>query len=301
MAEFMLFSKALGLNNVLENGRLFYLEGGYSYLQETSDVVIDSSGSVKRRYAFDSVFDGNAHSLWSEGEFCFFVSGGVLRRVLKDMTTVVVLSGISDEPMYFVKEFGKVYASNGVNRFVITDTTVSSWDAVVPTQVSVDTRQLGMIDNFTKMCVHAGRLFVLQGGKYLWQSEPGNFHCFNISDGPLPFEEIHGFVSVETGLYVSCEKGVVFLSGANKATFEKSVAYSLPALGGNFALIDGGAAGKDGEFIKLCAVWGTERGLCTGDYRGVVRDHTSMKVSFPAPITGTIVNTGDYTILSMEV
>lgn len=301
MAEFMLFSKALGLNNILENGRLFYLEGGYSYLQETSDVVIDGSGSVKRRHAFDSIFSSNAHSLWSEGEFCFFVSGGVLHRVMADMSVVVVLGGISDEPMYFVKEFGRVYASNGVNRFVITNTAVTSWDSVIPTQGSADTRQLGMISNFTKMGVHAGRLFALQDDKYLWQSEPGNFHCFDISDGPLRFEKVHGFVSVGTGMYVSCEEGIVFLAGANKLTFEKSRVYSLPAIGGKFTLFDGGTLGKEGEFPSVCAGWITDNGFCTGDYRGVVRNHTSTKVSYPIPDACAIVNTGDYTIFSMEV
>ena len=151
MAEFALFEKSLGLNNVFEDDRLFYLEGGYSYLQETADVVVDESGSIKRRYGFDEIFNLASHSIWASGNFCFFVSDGALYRILSDGSIVVVVSGIDNADMYYVKEFGKIYATNGVNRFIITETSVSSWHSSAPIQNSVDTRQLGMIEGFTKM------------------------------------------------------------------------------------------------------------------------------------------------------
>lgn len=300
MAEFALFEKSLGLNNVFEDDRLFYLEGGYSYLQETADVIVDGSGSIKRRYGFAEIFNLASHSLWVSGDFCFFVSDGTLYRILSDNSVVVVVSGIDNAEMYYVKEFGKVYATNGVNRFIITETAVSSWSSTAPIQNSVDTRQLGMIEGFTKMTVHAGRLLVLKGNR-VWQSEPGNFGCFDKVDGSIPFEVVHGFISVGTGVYLSCEDGVVFLDGASKKDFVKRLVYTLPAVDGKFILTDGSKLGRPGEYLGICVEWISKDGLCIGDSRGVVRNVTSAKVSFPDPSGCAIVNAGDYTLFSLEV
>lgn len=50
MATAPVFRGALGLNNVVEPHRLKYREDGFCELAEAVNVIIDDSGSVKRRF-----------------------------------------------------------------------------------------------------------------------------------------------------------------------------------------------------------------------------------------------------------
>ena len=52
---------------------------------------------------------GDAHSLWSSNEFCLFVSGGDLYRILPDMSVVLVTASVGDIAMCYVELAGKVY------------------------------------------------------------------------------------------------------------------------------------------------------------------------------------------------
>lgn len=303
MATAPLFRGALGLNNVVEAHRLKVLDSGFCELGQAANVVVDDSGSVKVRYGTTSVFNaGPVHSLWSKGKYCFFVSGGNLYRRLLDGTNVLVISGIGDLPMYYEVMFGKVYMTNITVKLIVDDDSVTNWTFDSSAQQASDTRVLGMLSGFTKMCVHAGRMFVLVDNKYLWQSEPGNPRQFDISSGPIPFGEIYDFVSVGKGMYVSTDDGVLFLEGSAKENFIREVAYSKRAVTGTMQVMDGSDIGDDGqEFYGRTAVWVSSDGVCFGDARGFVKNKTSKQVIFDKAVSGTAtVLPGQY-LFSLEV
>ena len=202
MATAPVFRATSGINNVLEAHRLKYGEDGGCPLAEGVNIIIDDGGSFKRRFGIEKLHDGGAHSIWSKGEFCFFISGGDLYRVKLDGSVVLVTSGVGDIPMYFEMMHGKVYCSNEFVRLILTDSTVSNWVANVPSQMKDDKRVLGMVSSFTKIKAHGGRFFV-QTPEGICQSEPGNPACFDIANCLLPFKEVHDFVSVGSGMYLS--------------------------------------------------------------------------------------------------
>ena len=297
-----IFKGSLGLNTAIEPHRLRYNDAGFCEFAEGVNIIIDDNGSFKRRFGIEKLHDGVAHSLWSKGAFCFFISGGDLYRVMLDGTVVLVTSGIGDIPMYFEMMHGKVYCSNGLVKLVLTDTTVSSWIANVPSQMKDDKRVLGMISSFTKIKAHGGRFFV-QTHEGICQSEPGNPGCFDIANCLLPFREVHDFVSVGSGMYLSCEDGVVFLEGYSKENFQRKVVYSRKAIPGTMTTVDGSDVG-DGvttEFYGVTAVWVSDNGVCFGDARGFVENKTSRALVFDQAISGAgVVIPGQY-FFSLEV
>ena len=265
MASKSIFKGSHGINNVLEPHRLQYDDAGYCHFAEAVNVVIDDSGGFYRRFGTNFLHDKGAHSLWSSGKYCFFVSEGDLYRVLSDFSVVKVIGGIGDTEMVYAVMHGKCYMSNSNVRLIVTDDSVSSWDAVVPEQFAGDSNVYGIIDNITSLAVHAGRLFAVSGGKYLWQSIPGNPCCFSISDGPINIPGLNGIVSVGTGLYVSCDDGVLFLSGSSKADFVRSVVYTKKIIKGTLNVIDGSDVRTGIEYPRLNAIWVSENGVCIGD------------------------------------
>lgn len=303
MATESLFRGALGLNNVSEPHRLRILENGFCELGEAVNVVVDDSGSVKVRYGITAVFDTDpVHSLWSKGKYCFFISEGDLYRRTVLGVNVLVLGGVGNFPMYYEVMFGKVYMTNGVVKLIVDDATVSDWTFDASPLQASDTRVLGMLSGFTKLCVHAGRMFVLVDNKYLWQSEPGNPRQFDISSGPIPFGEVYDFVSVGKGMYVATDDGVLFLEGSAKENFIREVAYSKKAVVGTMQVMDGSDVGEDGqEFYGRTAVWVSSDGVCFGDARGFVKNKTSKQVIFDKAVSGTAtVLPGQY-LFSLEV
>lgn len=302
MAVVPVFRRSLGLNNAVEAHRLKYNKDESCNFAEAVNIIIDDNGSFKRRFGIEKLHNAGSHSIWASGEFCFFVSGGSLYRVKLDGTVVLVTSGIGDIPMYFSVMHGKVYCSNGFVRLILTDTTVTNWVANVPAQMKDDNRILGMLAGFTKMTVHGGRLFVLVGN-VLWQSEPGNPGCFDLAHGAIPFAEVHDFVSVGSGMYISCEDGIVYLEGYAKENFQRKIVYSKKAVPGTMTTIDGSDVG-DGvttEFYGVTAVWVSDNGVCFGDARGFVENKTSGSLVFDKAVSGAgVAILGQY-FFSLEV
>lgn len=300
MATAPVFRAARGLNNVIEPHRLGYSEDGACYFVEAVNVIVDDGGSFKRRFGKKEVRLGDAHSLWSSNEFCLFVSGGDLYRILPDMSVVLVTASVGDIAMCYVELAGKVYCSNGIIGLVVTDSTVTNWVASVPTKMPGDERVLGMPGYFSKMVIHGGRLFGL-AGNILWQSEPGMFGCFDLANGAIPFTVVHDFVSVGSGMYVSCEDGIVYLEGTSKENFERKVVYSKGCVPGTMTVVDGSDVGDGTDFFGQTAVWVTRSGVCFGDARGFVKNKTSQYLSFNAGISGAGVGIPGQYFFSLEV
>jgi hypothetical protein len=299
MAKESVFKGAVGLVNTVEPHRLRYLENGFCQLAEAVNVIIDDNGSVKRRFGRSSVFNAATHSLWSKGKYCFFVSGGDLYRRMLDKTNVLVMGGVGDYPAFFEYFQNKCYMSNGVVRLIIDDSSVTNWTANVPSQMKGDSRVLGMPFQFTRMCAHAGRMFVL--GDRLYQSEPGNARCFDLAAGSIPFEDAGEFASVGEGMYISHAGGVSFLQGSSKDDFESRMAYTKPIIPGTLTAIDASAIDTGIEYYGKLMIWVSSDGVCIGDSRGVVHNKTVRSLVFDKAISGAAAVMPGYYFFSLEV
>ena len=254
---------------------------------------------MARRLGTLKVFDGPVHSVWARGKYCFFVSDGSLYRRIAG-ANVLVTSDIGDSQMYYELMFNKCYMSNGSVRLIVDDSSVTAWVANVPTQVQSDKRVLGIVSDFTRLCVHAGRMFV-QKGNGIWQSEPGNPGCFNLGSGPMSFGELGDFVSVGNGMYVSCEDGVVFLEGAAKEDFVRKNVYSKSAIPGTLCVVNGTDIEDSQEFFGNTAAWVSSDGVCFGDARGFVKNKTSRSLEFDTASVGAAVALPGKYFFSLEV
>ena len=301
MATAPVFRGALGLNNVVEPHRLKYREDGFCELAEAVNVIIDDSGSVKRRFGIVNIFDGPAHSLWAWGPYCFFVSEGKLYRRMPNGTNVLVHGSCGDSPMYFEEFGGKVYCSNGTFRAVLHDMTIESYAASIPQQYRSDSRVLGVPASFTKMCAHAGRMYFMDG-RYLWESEPFNPQCVDMANGFIDFgTDMVDFVSVRGGIYVSTAYGVHFLGGSSKEDFVAYDAFDSPMIPGTCSKIRADEVGSGDMVQGIAAIWTSQAGVCIGSEDGRVTNVTSRRLVFDTATTGAgVVIPGQY-FFSLEV
>lgn len=302
MASVPVFRSARGLNNRVEPNRLKYAEDGSCELAEAVNVIIDDSGSVKRRYGITPVFvTGPCHSLWSWGPFCLFVSEGNLYRRMSVGSNVLVYSGCGDAPMHYAEFAGRVYCSNGSFRAKLYGMSIESWDAVVPAQYRSDTRTLGIPDSFTLLCAHAGRMYAADG-QFLWESEPALPGCYDLGGGAMSFEsEITALVSVRGGIYVSTAFQTYFLNGSSSKDFVRVEAHPSPIVPGTAQIIAGDELGNGDMAQGQAAIWVSRDGVCVGDASGNVTNVTSRRLVFDQASSGAAcVLPGQY-FFSLEV
>lgn len=301
MAKESIFKGATGLINTVEPHRLRYFENGFCQLTEAVNVIIDDAGSVKRRFGVNNVYDGPVHSLWVKGNFCFFISEGDLYRRMVDGTNVLVTGGIGNYPAFFEYFQGKCYMSNGTVRLILGESSITNWVPNIPAQLKGDSRVLGMPANFTRLCAHAGRMFVLGDDGRLWQSDPGNASCFDLATGSIPFATTGEFVSVNDGIYLSSAGGVGFLVGTSKDNFEYRTSYTKSIIPGTLTVIDASDVDTGIEYYGKLAIWVSSDGVCLGDSRGVVHNKTLRNLVFDKAISGAAAIMPGYYFFSLEV
>lgn len=301
MATKPVFRATSGLNNVLEPHRLQYGDDGGCPLAEAVNVIIDDGGGVRRRKGRALLFDGPAHSLWSWGPYCFFVSEGALYRRMANGTNVVVHASCGDAPMFFEKFGGRVYCSNGTFRAILHDLTIESWSASIPQQYRSDTRVLGLPSSFTRLIAHAGRMYLVDG-MFLWETEPHLPGCVDMSREPISFGvDIEDGISVRGGIFISTKYGVKFLAGSSREDFVTYDVHDSPAVPGTMTRIAGDEVGSSDMIQGMGAIWTARAGVCVGSEEGKVTNVTSRRLVFDNAISGAgVVIPGQY-FFSLEV
>lgn len=109
-------NKFLGLNN--QRPKLGLQK---EYLYTANDIIIQDDLTIKVRNGNERIVTTTTtpHSLWAEGDYCFYREDDKLVRLFKDMATSVVTTGIiSKNRMYYKLINGTVYMSDGTSGFV---------------------------------------------------------------------------------------------------------------------------------------------------------------------------------------
>lgn len=107
MAE-LSFIQFRGINNVLPDTSL-----SPSDFVTARNVDLDDAGLIYRRKGPRNVLAGPAHSIFSAGSLCLVRRGDALERVFPDMTTKVLMTGLTGARTVYQATPGRIYFADG--------------------------------------------------------------------------------------------------------------------------------------------------------------------------------------------
>lgn len=96
-------------------------------LVEATNVDIDDSGRLSRRAGQELKIAGAAHSLWSNGEVCLFMQGGLLHWMNAAYGSAAISSGWSGDAMSYVDVNGVVYMTDNFGAAALDGGGMRSW------------------------------------------------------------------------------------------------------------------------------------------------------------------------------
>jgi len=278
-----IYTGASGLNTVSDPVRIDFKDG-ITDLQVAVNISIDKSGRINRRTGVTLAQAGSYHSLFCDKGDCFVVSGEYLYRVNDDDTLAEVTSGLTeDEKMAFVQVGPRTYYTNGYEKGFIYEAGSNSWEA--GTYTGPDTnRDFSGPPTGTHLATFNGRMFISEG-TVLWWSEPFNFDIYDKAESFIQFfDKIIMVQPVAEGIFVSTEKKIYFLGGAEPRAFTVREVYQYPAAEWSNAVerIESSEIGFDGG---ACAVWASREGAILGLPTGQVLNLNKNKVVYPDEAT----------------
>lgn len=116
-----------GINNQLRPERT-----PPAYLKEALNVDLDKLGGVHKREGYSKVFDGDYHSLWSNGVVAFAVKDGRLVRISSSLQVEIDLNFETDSALRFDSVDGRVFFASDEGSYEIVNDTVIPWGILEP-------------------------------------------------------------------------------------------------------------------------------------------------------------------------
>lgn len=126
--------KFAGLRNNVANSR-FELDD----LEAALNIDLDDTGRASRRSGFNTqILAGNCHSVGpNNAGRCFVVAGTNLYEIFPDLTTTIVVSGITPNlPVSYVVVGDLYYWSNGIDQGCVDSTGARSMGLAIPPQIA---------------------------------------------------------------------------------------------------------------------------------------------------------------------
>ncbi len=299
-----------GLNNILPPYDLSRTEfigrvGVTStFLYEAKNVDITDAFHIKRRKGYEKKYEGNVHSLWSNGEICLFREDEQLKKLNKDYSIDILAYGFTTLKvrMYYVDLVDKIYCSDGIKSGVIENGKWRNWASGIDlrireyderkrllTDMVLDPLPPGMLEYYNS------RLYSVQHN-VIWYSHPFTYELCDMSSDYIMEEEPITFIaSVSDGLWVGTDKYVCFYNG-NNPPFKR-------ILKTNFGAIKGTAIKVSREYLvrgdweryhgvgksNILVVWASPKGICIGGDGGEFANITDTIFVFPESSEGCIM------------
>lgn len=294
---FNLFRGTTGLNTKVDPVRLHYNpDTGVQELAVAYNVDIDDTGRISRRKGFTKKLSVPIHSLFSEKNFCLFVTGNSLCRLASDFVTYTSIATVTaGARMSFCHVNGEVYWMNGHEKGVIREDGNHAWTRPASVIGPETTRVFFDPPIGSIVAYYRGRIFVVQGS-VAWYSEPFGFSLFDLARGFVHLEDaIIMFRAVEDGIFAGTEKGVFFLKGDDPNVFkvvqvtdERPVAGSDVSVHAKIMATDSGRAIVDIQSGDVSTLWLSSRGICFGGGDGSFHNLTEDKHEvLPFGLTGS--------------
>lgn len=269
MAEpWMDFRNFLGINNMADPLRIPIVKGG-AFLEVGENIDIDDDKMMHRRKGFDAVLSGNVHSLWSNGQVCFFCEGTNLKRLYEDYSTEIILGGInSGERMNFVESDGTIYFSNlSIVGYIE--------DGISHPFPNPDLRFKKRMVGGHLIEFYNSRLYTAQGSKVFF-SDATELMQMDRRKNFLQFSgRITMLKGVKDGLYVGAGNDVFFLLGDDpllQGGFLYDKVTDSKAIEGSAITIEGEDIGPD--LLGKAVLWATEDGIYLGVPGGQAKEVT---------------------------
>ena len=279
-----IYAASTGLNTVTDPTRINYdAETGISDLGVAINVTIDQTGWISRREGYSPVFNGDVHSLYSDGDLCVFVTDNVLYQLLPGYSTASLTTLGSNDRLAYTHVNGDFYYTNLHESGIIRSNGVHE-DWVAQDYVGQDTnRTFDGPRPGSHIAFFAGRIFVSEEN-ILWWSEPFAFSWFDRARNFLMFSsDVRMVKAVSHGLYVSDEENTYFLSGRDPKEFTQTTVAPYPAIEWSEAIdyVETWEVGLTDLEPGLCALWASLEGACLGTPTGVFKNLNKNKVIYP--------------------
>lgn len=103
-------------------------------LAVATNVDLDNSGKLLSRGGYTKKINGTFHSMWSDGDFCLFVTGTELHRLNTGLTSSTVIRNdlTAGLEMSYAAVNGQVYYSNGSQSGIYSQSGNRTWGITPP-------------------------------------------------------------------------------------------------------------------------------------------------------------------------
>ena len=269
----------LGINNVDDSFQLLpQIDVSRRFMR--ADMLILQNVDISNQYSI-SVREGNTlelpgtgiHSLWAEGDVCFFVSANSLYRLSTAYTSELLYSGlIVNTRMTYVKVNSRVYMTD--NFFIGYYSSSAIFALPSPVQKYKLPLPAGKFIRYYRGCLYVAR------GKVLYISDALCDH-YDIRTGYRVFSgDITLLEAVDNGLYVS-DGSTWFITGKGADEFERQKVADEDAIPYTATVITGEDVGEEG-ISETVVFWVSTAGICVGMNGGKIKFITSGKYSIPS-------------------
>lgn len=278
--QLKLFRGAVGINNKTDPARLQYNpETGVEELAAGVNVDISSSKRIGRRKGYTLELAKAAHSIFSCGEYCLFVSSNALCVLEPDYTWSAIRNVAVGATMRYVRAGTDIYYCNDNERGIVRDRISYSWVAAdyvgPPTIKTFSDPPTGHL-----LELYNGVMLVAEDN-VLWHSEPYAYSWFDLAKNYIQFSERLTMIkAVQGGVFVSTEKETFFHKGGAVKEFQQSKIADYPAIEGTEVTVNASRVG-DGNITGLAAMWASTEGVCFGGPDGYFRNFTERKLEYP--------------------
>jgi hypothetical protein len=236
-------------------------DSGHTYFfQKAENLDLTNKKNMRRRDGYRIVASlTDLHSLWSDGDNCFFMDADKLYRLNADMTHTLLLPGFALRPMNYAMVYGKCYFTNGSEIGWIDDNGVSALPS--PTDNFKQPMPPGHLLEFYNQSLYVAV------GNILYCSDPTIPAQYDIRHGLIPFKsKITMLKAVDDGLWVSDSEKIYFLQGSTNRDFTVLNRMNVPVLERSAVTIDGRYLGTDSVGKSILML--TSRGICIGSNGG---------------------------------
>jgi len=269
-----------GIDNVHERTELKETTkelGTFYFLSEADNTDLNDLYQLQRRVGHRTVLSmpSDIHSLWSDGQDCFFVSGDTLYRLDEHWAYHAILSGLANRRMVFVTAFDDVYFTNGVIIGYIPRST--GIPVMLPTATGEFkyTMPAGHLIEFYRSVLYVAY------NDMIFCSDPLKIRQYDIRHGIIPqLGRLTMLKATDRGLWISDSRSIYYLSGSTHYDFTNDKKYDLPVLENGSITIDSKNTGLDssGKVVLMA----TKNGFFIGTNDGALVQATKEHYHIPA-------------------
>ncbi len=286
----IIFKGTTGLNTVDDPARINPTETGLIDVTEIINMTIDRSGRPMTRTGLTELQSGNFHSLFCDRGDCFVVKDNALYSVGNDGLLVGIRSDLtSGAKLDYVQSGEYTYYTNGYEYGKIKDQVSYVWSKGTYTGPDT-TKSFDGPPKGNHLEILSGRIFISVENVLYW-SELFNFDVFNYASSFIQFNSKILFIqSIDTGLFVSTERNVYFLTPTQGFDFIPTIATPYPGIEWSNASSTIAARELNFELSGRVVAWNSPEGAILGLSNGSIINLNKNKIIYPENVSSGFGN-----------